>query len=139
MPTYGETTSTLHIPHNATPATDTRICLLRGGRTKLLHRRIDRAYVDFGCSLAHCRLWPWCRLVSVSRMYVLCISVEMFCARRQIHMCVLLVWRDVGCERWKGDLPLRRHSYGGHRVKVSRASDWLKYDKIFKAVESPAE
>ena len=26
-------------------------------------------------------------------------------------------------------LPVRRHSYGGHRVELWKASDWLKNDK----------
>ena len=38
---------------------------------------------------------------------------------------VLLVWRGVGYGGWRG-LPLRRHSYRGHRVELWRASDWLK-------------
>ena len=42
MPTYGETPSTIHTPHHATrPATHVYICLLRGGRAKLLHCRIE--------------------------------------------------------------------------------------------------
>ena len=28
-----------------------------------------------------------------------------------------------------GGLPVRRHSYGGHRVELWKASDWLKNDK----------
>ena len=28
-----------------------------------------------------------------------------------------------------GGLPVRRHSYGGHRVELWRASDWLNNDK----------
>ena len=45
----------------------THICLLRGGRTKLLRRRIDRAYLDFGCSRCTAICGPWCKLVSVCR------------------------------------------------------------------------
>ena len=63
------------------------------------------------------------------RMSYLCISAEVC---RQIR--VLLVWRRMG---GGGGLPVRRHSYGGHRVELWRASDWLKNDK--KTVESQAE
>ena len=39
----------LHPPHPIQRhASNKRICLIRGGRTKLLHRRGDRAYLDFG-------------------------------------------------------------------------------------------
>ena len=44
---------------------------------------------------------------------------------RQIR--VLLVWLGVGCGGWRG-LPVRRHSYRGHRVELCRISDWLKND-----------
>ena len=39
-------------PPHLTPrhTSNTRTCLLLGGRAKLLHRRIDRAYLDFRCS-----------------------------------------------------------------------------------------
>ena len=49
MPTYGETPL---LPSHPAPrhTSDTRIFLLRGGRAKLLHRRTDLAYLDFGCS-----------------------------------------------------------------------------------------
>ena len=55
------------------------------------------------------------------RMSYLCISVEVC---RQMR--VLLVWRGV---EGGGGLPVRRHSCGGHRVELWRASDWLKSDK----------
>ena len=50
MPTYGETPSTLRIPHHAIPATCCTCSLLRGSRAKLRQRRVDGAYLDFGCS-----------------------------------------------------------------------------------------
>ena len=38
--------------------------------------------------------------------------------------------RGVGCGMEDGGgLPVRRHSYGGHRVELWRASDRLKNDK----------
>ena len=39
-------------PPHPTPrhTSNTRICLLRGGRAKLLHRTIDRVYPDFGAA-----------------------------------------------------------------------------------------
>ena len=40
-----------HPPHPTLRHTsNTRVCLLRGGRTKLLRRRIDRAYLGFGAA-----------------------------------------------------------------------------------------
>ena len=37
-------------PRTPRHTSDTRICLLRGGRAKLLYGGIDLAYLDFGCS-----------------------------------------------------------------------------------------
>ena len=55
------------------------------------------------------------------RMSYLCISAEVY---RQTR--VSLVWRRL---EGGGGLPVRRHSYGGRRVEVWRASDWLQNDK----------
>ena len=44
--------------------------------------------------------------------------------------CSYGVGRGVGCGvEGGGGLPVRRHSYGGHRVELWRASDWLKNEK----------
>ena len=69
------------------------------------------------------------RIVSVCRIYVSrrrCVSTYVCCSYG-------VVW---GMESG-GGLPVRRHSYGGHRVERWRASDWLKNDK--KTFESQAE
>ena len=71
-----------------------------------------------------CRLWPWCKLLSVCRIYV---SRRRCVGSRQIR--VLLLWRVVWGVEGGGGLPVRRHSFGGHRVKLWRASDWLKKQK----------
>ena len=55
-----------------------------------------------------------------------CISAEVY---RQIR--VLLVRRGVGCGGWRG-LPVRQHSYGGHRVELWRIADWLNNDKTMQ-------
>ena len=87
MPTNGEA-STLHISHDATPA------------TRVSRRGCRGRYV---CCCSYGVLW----------------AVMVWCG---------LLWRGVGCGEWSG-LPVRRHSYGGHRVELWRPSDWLKNDK----------
>ena len=117
MPKYAETPPcTLHIQYHATPATHVCACFA----ATLLHRGIDRAYLDFG-QLTHCRLWPWCKLVYVCRFYV----SRRRCVGRYVCCSHGVVWGVEG----GGDLPVRRHSYGGHRVELWRASDWLQNDK----------
>ena len=54
-------------------------------------------------------------------MWYVCISAEVC---RQAR--VLLAWRGVG---GGGGLPVRRHSYGGHRVELWRAFDLVKTTK----------
>ena len=73
-----------------------RICLLRGGRTKLLHRRIDRAHLDFGCS----RRTAVCGHGASSYPYV----VRMYLGEGvQADTCVARVARGVvsWCGVWK--------------------------------------
>ena len=63
----------------------------------------------------HCRLWPWCILVFVCRIYV----SRRRCVGRYACCSYGVVWGVEG----GGGLPVRRHSYGGHRVELWRASD----------------
>ena len=66
-------------------------------RAKLLHRGIDRPYLDFGCSRRTAVCGHLRKSVSVLVSY-LCILAEVY---RQIRM-LLLVWRGVGCGGWRG-------------------------------------
>ena len=112
----------LHPPY-PTPhhTSNTRIiCLLHGGRTQLRHRRIDRPYLDFGCS----RRTAVCGQVANWCPYVVCTYLG---GGVYTNTCCSygVVW---GVEGGRG-LPFRRHSHGGHRPELCRASDWLENDK----------
>ena len=73
--------------------------------------------------LPHCRWWPWCKLVSVCRNSEICILAEV-CIR---YVCCSY---DVGLGvEDGGGLTVRGHSYGGHRVQLWTAFDWLKNHK----------
>ena len=48
-------------------------------------------------------------------------------AAKQADTCVAGV-RGVGCGEWRG-LPVRRHSYRGHRMELWRIADWPKNDQ----------
>ena len=90
----------LHPPHPTTRHTsnNTCICLLRGPRAKLLHRKMDAADA-----------LPLVAMVKIAlHKSYLCISAEVC---RQIL--VLLVWRGVGCGGWKGISPYAGIRMGG--------------------------
>ena len=88
----------LHSPHPIPcPTSNTRICLLRDGRAKLLHRRIDRACLDFG----------WSRRTTVCGHGAYCIGVRMpylrisasrrRCVGRYVCFCSRTAW----CRTWR--------------------------------------
>ena len=122
MPTDGETPppstshTTLHQQHMYLPASR------RPREAPASYDRSRSSLPRFRMQLTHCRLWPWCKLVSVCRIYV----SRRRCVGRHV---LLLVWRGVGCAGWRGSLRTSAFSYGGHRVKLWRASHWLKNDK----------
>ena len=119
MPTYGEAPSTLYIPYNATPETHVSACFAAAARSSCIVGQ-DRAYLDFDAADA---LPPVAMVQLGIHVSYVCISVEVC---RQIR--VLLVWRGWVVKSGGGPL-VPRHSYGGHRVELWRASDWLKNDK----------
>ena len=88
MPTYGETPSNLRISHHATPVTCYTCSLLRGGRAKLLQRRVDRAYLDFGCS------WRTAVCGHGANWYLYVVYLSRRCLGR--YVC----WRIAWCGVW---------------------------------------
>ena len=105
---------------------NTRICLLRGGRTIFLRRCIDWAY-SISDAADDCRLWPCCKWVSVCRIYV---SRRRCVGSRQIR--VLLIWTWCGVWRVEGVFPcvgIRLRgigwNYGGpERLKKRKKICW---------------
>ena len=110
-PTCGENSATLHIPRHATPAKHVSDCVAAAARSSsCIVGQIGPASMQ----LTHFRPWPWCKLVSVCRIYV--------SRRRCVGRCVCccsygVVW---GVQGGRG-LPVRRHfpvggkgwNYGG--------------------------
>ena len=101
-------------PPHPTPrhTSNTCICLLRGRRAKLLHRRIDRAFLDFGCS----RRTAVCGHGATWYSYVVSMYLGGGVSADTRYVCCSygVVWGVEG----RGGLPVRWHSYGGHRVEL---------------------
>ena len=85
--------STLHIPPNATRPTHVPACFAAAARSSVFVGQIEPTSIpDTADALPHVAMVQ----IGIHVSYV-CISAE---ACRQIR--VLLVWRGVGCEEWRG-------------------------------------
>ena len=102
MPTYGQTPSTLHIPHCTTPITHVSACFAAAARRLCIVGQIEPTPISHAADAL-----PSMALVQIGiYMPYLCISAE-------VQIRVLLV---CGVVEGGGGLSVRRHSYGGHRV-----------------------
>ena len=110
----------LHAPHPTSRHTsNTRICLHTSAE---VHRHDIRIPI--------CTMGADSSASAASEIEVgsICPSRSFARPPRSTQIHVLLVWRGEGCGGWRG-LPVRRHSYRGHRVELWRIADWLQNDK----------
>ena len=117
MPTYGETLSTLHTPHHAIHEPHTYL-------PTHLHRDTEIRHTDTNCTTATDGSASAASEIEIGSIYSTMRSFARPPRSRQYICC----WCDVVWDvEVGGGLPVRRHSYRGHRVW--RIADRLKNDK----------